>query len=106
MNYYRQGFLHKCHTLGVSQSMAHSLLKVAESKDPNLSRATEIFQEWLTTKKHTVRRGEVLSGIASKYKVPLETLLEANNLPSVTAIKPGQQIKIPIEQGNKNARKV
>lgn len=73
------------------------LVKLAEGggSDPNLQQASQIFQEWLTTKKHVVRRGETLSGIAKREGVTLDELLEANNLPSVTAIKPGQVLKMP-----------
>lgn len=85
----------------ISKAAYDSLLKAAESSDPNLQRASEIFKDWLTTKKHTVRSGEVLSGIARKYNVSLEDIQKENNLSSVLAIKPGQQIKIPIVQNGK-----
>lgn len=82
------------------------LLKIAsEGSDPNLQRASQIFQEWLTTKKHQVRRGETLSGIAKQEGVSLEELMEANNLQSVTAIKPGQVLKMPNGLGKQRGKK-
>lgn len=74
------------------------LLKIAEgstSSDPNLQRATQIFQDWLTTKKHVVQRGEILTGIAKKEGTTPQEIMELNSLPSITAIKPGQTLKIP-----------
>ena len=82
------------------------LLKIAsECSDPNLQRASQVFQEWLTTKKHQVRRGETLSGIAKREGVSLEELMECNNLPSVTAIRPGQVLKMPNGLGKKKGGK-
>ena len=95
---YISGFMAKCAEHGVPEYFANVLLKESESSDPNLQRASEIFKDWLTTKKHTVRNGEVLSGIARKYNVSLQDLQKENNLQSVIAIRPGQQIKIPVAQ--------
>jgi membrane-bound lytic murein transglycosylase D len=44
---------------------------------------------------HIVRRGETLSGIAEDFRVPLSSLLRANNLTSRSTIRPGQAIRIP-----------
>ena len=87
----------------ISKAAYDSLLKAAESSDPNLQRASEIFKDWLTTKKHTVRNGEVLSGIARKYNVSLQDLQKENNLQSTLAIRPGQQIRIPVAQKSQKA---
>lgn len=95
---YRDGFLAKCAEHCVPYRLANLLLKAAESSDPNLQRASEIFKDWLTTRKHTVRSGEILSGIARKYNVSMEDLQKENNLSSVLSIKPGQQLKIPVAQ--------
>lgn len=75
------------------------LLKLAEGSggsDPQLQRASEIFQDWLTNRRHTVQRGEVLSGIARKYGIPLQEIQEANNM-TTTFLKPGQTIRIPMQ---------
>lgn len=42
---------------------------------------------------HKVRRGETLSGIASRYKVSTQSLREWNNIKGNT-VRPGQEIKI------------
>lgn len=91
---YRSGFIAKCAEHGVSEYFANALLKRAESSDPNLQRATEIFKDWLTTEKHTVRLGEVLSGIARKHGVSLDDLRKENGLSS-NFVKPGQRLRIP-----------
>jgi len=83
------------------------LLKIAEgstSSDPNLQRATQIFQDWLTTRKHVVRRGEILTGIAKKEKVDPQELMELNGLQSITAIKPGQVLKVPNGLGKQKGK--
>lgn len=100
---YRSGFIAKCAEYGVSGYFANALLKESESSDPNLQRASEIFKDWLTTKKHTVRSGEILSGIARKYNVPMEEIMKENNMTSVLGIKPGQQIRIPVAQKKEKA---
>ena len=85
-----------------------ALLKLAgasTSSDPNLQRATQIFQDWLTTRKHTVRRGEILTGIAKKEGVSPQEIMELNNLPSITAIKPGQTLKVPNGLGKQPKQK-
>ena len=81
------------------------LMKLAEGSDPNLQKAQQVFEEWLTTKKHVVRPGEVLTGIARKEGVSLEDLMEANNLTSITAIRPGQTLKMPNGLGKPKGRR-
>jgi len=44
---------------------------------------------------YKVEKGDTISGIAQKFGVSIDTIRWANDLPSVTAIKPGQIIKIP-----------
>lgn len=97
MTEYQRGFLAKCAELGVPEDTAGPLLKIAEGSngsDPNLQQAEAIFKDWLTNRRYTVRRAETLSGIASRNKIPLKDLMEANGL-STTFVKPGQTLKIP-----------
>ena len=91
---YENGFMAKCAEYDLPYDAAVSLLKIAEVGDPNLQRATEIFKDWLTTEKHTVRLGEVLSGIARKHGVGLDELRKENGLSS-NFVKPGQRLRIP-----------
>jgi N-acetylmuramoyl-L-alanine amidase len=47
-------------------------------------------------RKHTIRRGETLSGIASKYQISQRTLRSTNRLASNTVLKIGQTLRIPV----------
>lgn len=44
---------------------------------------------------YTVREGDTVSTIAEKFGVSIDTVIWANDISSVTKIKPGQQLKIP-----------
>ncbi len=44
---------------------------------------------------HRVRRGETLSGIASRYGTSVRTLMDMNNLRSANRIGTGQQLQVP-----------
>ncbi|MGE0552435.1 MAG: LysM peptidoglycan-binding domain-containing protein [Gemmatimonadales bacterium] len=44
---------------------------------------------------HLVRRGETLSGIASRYGVSIQSLMQANGLRSARSLQAGARIKIP-----------
>jgi cell wall-associated NlpC family hydrolase len=44
---------------------------------------------------HTIREGDTLSGIASKYGVGQKAILEANNLKSAHRLKVGTKLRIP-----------
>jgi membrane-bound lytic murein transglycosylase D len=45
---------------------------------------------------HRVRRGETLSGIASRYRSSVTAILRWNRLASAHRIKPGQALRIPL----------
>ncbi len=47
-------------------------------------------------RKHTIRRGETLSGIASRYQISQRTLRSTNRLASNTVLKIGQTLRIPV----------
>jgi N-acetylmuramoyl-L-alanine amidase len=47
-------------------------------------------------RKHTIRRGETLSGIASKYQISQRKLRSTNQLASNTVLKIGQTLRIPV----------
>lgn len=44
---------------------------------------------------YTVRSGDTLSNIAGRWKIPLSSLVAANNLSDPSAIFPGQQLSMP-----------
>jgi membrane-bound lytic murein transglycosylase D len=48
---------------------------------------------------HTVRRGETVSGIASRYGVSSNALMRANGLRRGNGLKAGQQLRIPAKPG-------
>lgn len=44
---------------------------------------------------HRVRRGETLSGVASRYRTSVRALMQLNHLRSANRIWPGQQLQVP-----------
>jgi len=55
---------------------------------------------------HTVRKGENLWAIASRYGVTVASITRANNLPSSGVIKPGEELEIPGASGASGGRAV
>ncbi len=49
---------------------------------------------------HTVKKGEDLKKIASKYGVTVEDIIASNGIKDPNSIKPGQKIKIPLKKIN------
>ncbi|HSN92756.1 MAG TPA: LysM peptidoglycan-binding domain-containing protein [Anaeromyxobacteraceae bacterium] len=49
----------------------------------------------LTFAGHVVRRGDTLSGIAARYGVPTQGILEMNRIRSARRLRPGQELLIP-----------
>lgn len=48
---------------------------------------------------YKVENGDTVSGIAKKFGISIDTIRWANNLESITSIKPGQVIKVPPVSG-------
>lgn len=48
---------------------------------------------------HTIRRGDTLSVLAKRYRVPSGEILRLNNLRSHKHLRPGKTIVIPVPQG-------
>lgn len=46
---------------------------------------------------HLVQKGETLSEIAQKYKVPLKSIIQANSIKSAHSIRTGRTLRIPGE---------
>ena len=46
---------------------------------------------------HLVQKGETLSEIAQKYKVPLKSIIQANSIKSAHRIRTGRTLRIPGE---------
>jgi membrane-bound lytic murein transglycosylase D len=74
-------------------------LKIPTGQTATLMASLATLPEWEapvnTFSVHRVRRGETLSGIASRYGTNVRTLMEANNLRSANRIWPGQQLQVP-----------
>jgi membrane-bound lytic murein transglycosylase D len=51
---------------------------------------------------HRIKKGESISQIARKYKVPAELIISWNNIPSSHNIRAGQQLSLYIDQKNKS----
>lgn len=47
------------------------------------------------TNQHTIRRGDTLSGIATRYGISLATLVRSNNLSTKSILHPGDVLTIP-----------
>ena len=60
--------------------------------------ATGTVQYTGATQRHTVTRGETLSGIAAKYGVSMDTLRDLNNLKR-DVVWVGQRLKVPAKSG-------
>ena len=58
----------------------------------------------LSNQTHTVRSGQTLSGIASKYGVSQSAILRANNLSNAHRLKLGQKLTIPSASNSSNTR--
>ncbi|HEU4557594.1 MAG TPA: LysM peptidoglycan-binding domain-containing protein [Longimicrobium sp.] len=54
--------------------------------------------------RHTVEQGETLFAIGRRYGVPLERLLQANDLTSAAVLQPGQKIRIPRASASSESR--
>ncbi len=52
---------------------------------------------------HIVRRGETLSRIAQKYRVPIGELQNLNNLRNRNRIRVGQKLRLPIEHASSSS---
>ena len=78
-------------------------LKVPAGKTATLLAKLDTLPEWEApasrTTVHRVRRGDTLSGIASRYGTRVSVLMDLNNLRSANRIWPGQQLHVPDGSG-------
>lgn len=77
------------------QTVRYSLLSEGSSK----AIAAASSQDNLIL--HRIKKGETISQIARKYKVPVELIVSWNDLPSNHAIRMGQQLSLYIDQKDK-----
>ena len=64
---------------------------------------SERFAAQIPDTYHRVRRGDTLSGIASRYRVSLAALMRLNGLSGRSVIRPGQMITLPAIPGAHSA---
>ncbi len=81
------------------------LLRVPEERAAELraelaALPDDVYRDWL---RHKVRRGDTLSGIASRYGVSLSQVLKGNQLSRRSIIRPGQNILVPLPKGSGTA---
>ena len=53
---------------------------------------------------HTVKKGETLSGIASKYGVTVADIVSANGIKNPNLITVGQRLEIPEKKSNQDVK--
>ncbi len=74
-------------------------LKVPLGTGPELLASLPDIPKWtppsLSYGVHRVRRGETLSGIASRYRTSVHELMALNHLRSANRLWPGQQLQVP-----------
>lgn len=87
------------------------LNKVAKGHAVGLAKALGLKKKSKPNKKpskanaYTVKKGDTLSGIASKYKTTVSVLAKLNNIKNVNLIHPGQKIKLPSATSKKKTTK-
>ncbi len=83
-------------------------LKIPGGETATLLASLDSLPEWEapanSTSVHRVRRGETLSGIASRYGTRVSVLMDLNNLRSANRIWPGQQLHVPDGRGGSSTR--
>lgn len=62
------------------------------------SAKSSVSSSWSKGYEHTVQPGETLSKIASAYKVPLDTIIKANNITDPNSIRAGTKLFIPLQE--------
>lgn len=79
------------------QSVARDTLPPVGQQQASLPAQTQTGSGFngLTGQTVTVREGDTLSAIASRHGVPVALLVEGNNLRDASAIRIGQQLRIP-----------
>jgi len=75
-----------------SSTSRASRTRSASSSSRATSRSTS---SRATGRRHVVRRGETLSGIATQFRVGLDDLMRVNGLTRRSVLHPGQALRLP-----------
>lgn len=90
------------HVLGIVKHLGlkknNSTKKVSTSK-------TQASKDTSKGNEYTVKKGDTLSGIASKHKTTVSNLVKLNNIGNPNLIHPGQKIKLPGSTSKKKTTK-
>ena len=86
-----RGFEFKVPAAELDQPLAKTLASLPKS---------ELFARQTRDSYHIVRRGESLSLIAQRYRVPIRELASLNNLRDRNRIRVGQKLRLPIEHAS------
>jgi membrane-bound lytic murein transglycosylase D len=83
---------------GVTPPKREVMVRVPSGKGPEVSRrwAELPAAERVSFVEHRVRRGETLSGIAQRYRIPMSLLQAANPRVRPTRLQVGQRLTIPL----------
>lgn len=95
--------------LDTLRSLNPQLLRLVTPADPNFvlhlpqgtgdqyqaGMATIPPEKWVTWRRHTVQDGETLKALAKHYRLPEDSIAEANNLQADASLEAGQKLIIP-----------
>lgn len=83
--------------LSLNGANSNSNLYIGQQvKIPVTGTAAGSTKPYITYKYHTVQKGDTLWNLANKYGIPLQELLDTNNLTASSAINIGDVLKIPV----------
>lgn len=79
----------------LAEQARHQLASLPRQAIPLLPASTDLPQRRVQWKRHKVQAGETLTGVASRYRISIAALREANGLHTGT-LKSGQDLLIPL----------
>ncbi len=83
------------HRKKLTKAISKGIVKYFDQHPPPNTKIALLKEKEAAFAHHTIRRGETLSKIASRYQVSLNSLRKANAMSQVDVIKIGQTLRIP-----------
>lgn len=83
------------HRKKLTNAIARGIVKYFNQHPPPNTKVALKQEKEAQYAHHTIRRGETLSKIASRYQVSLHSLRKANSMSQIDVIKIGQKLRIP-----------